>query len=88
MNEISNSVFQKESNDEFPVIQDSWIWWSHLETIVILKPIFCCHFKVDLDTLYRENDSFRDRDLIRITQCRLALNFSDAELLHNILVSI
>ena len=32
-----------------------------------------------IKTLYHENDSFRDRDLIRITQCRIASKFSDAE---------
>ena len=41
-----------------------------------------------IETLYRENDSFRDRDLIRVTQFRIASKFSDAELLHNIRVSI
>ena len=38
-----------------------------------------------IETLYRENDSFRNRDLIRVTQCRIASKFSDAELLHNII---
>ena len=37
-----------------------------------------------IETLYREND----RDLKRVTQYRIASKFSDAELLHNIRVSI
>ena len=40
-----------------------------------------------IETLYRENNSFRDRDLKRVTQCRIASKFSDVELF-NILVSI
>ena len=41
-----------------------------------------------IETRYRENDSFRDRDLIHVTQCRMPSKFSDAELLHNIQVSV
>ena len=41
-----------------------------------------------IETLYRENTSFRDRDLKRVTQCLIASKFSDAEILHNIRVSI
>ena len=40
-----------------------------------------------IDTRYRENDRFRDRDLIRVTQCQMPSKFSDADLLHNIRVS-
>ena len=40
-----------------------------------------------IETLYRENVSFRDRDLKRLTQCMASGNF-DAELLLNIRVSI
>ena len=41
-----------------------------------------------IKTRYRENDSFRGRDLIGVTQCWMPSKFSDAELLHNIQVSI
>ena len=37
--------------------------------------------QVDLiETLYRENVNFRDRDLIRLTRCHMASEKFDAEL--------
>ena len=41
------------------------------------------------ETRYAGNDSFCDSDLLGLTRCRVASNFSDAELhiLHNIRVS-
>ena len=52
----------------------------------------CSHNKlatlVLIETLYRKNCHFRDRDLLHITQCRMPLKFSDAERVHNIRVSI
>ena len=41
-----------------------------------------------METLYRENVSFRDRDLIRLTRCHMASENFDAELLLHIRVSI
>ena len=41
-----------------------------------------------IETLYRENVSFRDRDLKRLTRCHTASENFDAELLLNIRVSI
>ena len=41
-----------------------------------------------IETLYRENVSFRDRDLKRLTQCHMVSENFDAELLLNIRVSI
>ena len=40
--------------------------------------------------LYRDmlSQKLQDSDLLRFTQCRAASNFSDAEYLHNIRVSI
>ena len=35
------------------------------------------------ETRYRENDSLRDSDLLRFTQCRAAWNFSNADSLNN-----
>ena len=54
MNELIIQPFGKESNYEFPVIQDGDYALTmdsaslsnllvHLETIVVLKLIFCCH---------------------------------------------
>ena len=40
-----------------------------------------------IETLYRENVSFRDRDHIHLTQCHMASEKFDAELSHNIQVS-
>ena len=40
-----------------------------------------------IETLYRENVSFHDRDLIRLTRCHTASENFDAELLLNIHVS-
>ena len=40
-----------------------------------------------IETLYRENVSFRDRDLKRLTRCHMASENFDAELLLNIQVS-
>ena len=47
--------------------------------------LFCSYL---IETLYRQNVSFRDRDLIRLTRCHTASEKFDAELLHNIRVSI
>ena len=41
-----------------------------------------------IETLYRENISFRDRDLKRFKRCHMASENFDAELLLNIRVSI
>ena len=41
-----------------------------------------------IETLYRENISFHDRDLKRLTQCHMASENFDAELLLIIRVSI
>ena len=41
-----------------------------------------------IETLYRENVSFRDRDLKRFKRCHMASENFDAELLLNIQVSI
>ena len=61
--------------------------------IVIIKTKFanlkkCTSSLKLIETLYRENVSFRDRDLKRFKRCHMASENFDAELLLNIRVSI
>ena len=53
-----------------------------------LVPIWDVSYWVLIETLYRENVSFRDRDLKRLTRCHMASENFDAELLLNMRVSI
>ena len=50
--------------------------------------IYKYSLQILIKTRYCENNSFRDRDLICVTQCRMPSKFSDTELLHNTQVSI
>ena len=67
---------QKVSTDAEDSQSQVCLWYCIVNTINLIE------------TLYRENDSFQDRDFIRVTQCQIASKFSDAELLQNIRVSI